>query len=161
MRWLLRHGEERGKEEVETSRALQADREIMVGCINSNCLTVNDGSREVAFYRYGEDRRCTLCHRWRQNHGGEERGREEVETSHARQADKEIMAGYRNPNCLQISDGRGKVSCYTCGDDRRCTLCHLWRKNHGGEDRSAEAVLKSLSRKGSKEGCKNEACMLN
>lgn len=46
--------------------------------------------------------------------------------------------------------GSGKVKFYGYGQDRRCILCHLWRKNHGGEDRSVEAVLKSLSRKGAR-----------
>ena len=42
---------------------------------------------------------------------------------------------------------------YRYREDRRCTLYHLWRKNHGGEERSIEVVLKS---RGIKEGCKNE-----
>jgi hypothetical protein len=91
----------------------------------------------------------------------EERGKEEVETSRARQADREIMAGCRNPNCLAVTDGSREVTFYRYGEDRRCTLCHMWRNNRGGEERSGEAVLKSLFRKGSKEGCKNEACKLN
>ncbi|KAK4150800.1 hypothetical protein C8A00DRAFT_36588 [Chaetomidium leptoderma] len=128
------------------------------GCGNPECSRPEDGT---TFVGEGENRRCRACYRYRDDHGGKERPKEQVEWSRKVEVQLSLpQDGCKNPNCLRRE---GETRFHWHGEDRRCAACYQWRKDHDGEERTKEQVELSLFNEQQsrlpQDGCKKPNCL--